>query len=340
MNNMSTRIQLAPSRARLAGFIASLFAVSAVLAGCSSSSDSDSGYDQSGAESAADVEYADAAAGADAAFAEGESAPEVKALTSTADRSVIITGSMYMTVEDPIVSADRAAGIVQNAGGRIDARSETAPDENYGGSAALTLRIPSDALDATVADLRELGTVDQFGTDSYDVTTEVTDLDAQISTLTASTERIEALLLEAKDITDIITLENELDRRQAELEGLEARQRGLDDQVSMSTITLSLTTEPVVIVDNDPDNFWDGLVSGWNGLVAFFSVALVVLGLLLPWLAVMALIALVVVAAVRTRQSRKARHAVAPATAAAPAAPPAAAHTNADGQPSTTNPGS
>ena len=293
MNIMSTRIHIAPPRARRRGLIASLVAVAAVLAGCSAST--------------SDAEYADpglkaANPGEDAAYADAEAADVAR--SSTSDRSVIITGAMYMTVEDPIAVADQAVGIVQNAGGRIDARSETAPDEHYGGSASLTLRIPSNALDAVVDDLRELGTVDQFSTDSYDVTTEVTDLEAQISTLRASTARIEALLSQAKDISDIITLENELDRRQAELQSLEAQQRGLTDQVSMSTINLSLTTEPVVIVDDSPETFWGGLVSGWNALVAFLSGALVVVGVLLPWIALLAVIALPVVVKARARKSR------------------------------------
>ncbi|WP_430867810.1 DUF4349 domain-containing protein [Demequina aurantiaca] len=310
---MSTRNQAASRRARLGGAIASLFVVAAVLAGCSSSSDSDAAYVDSGA----DAEVAEA--GAEPAFADAESAQNPQ--SPVADRSVIITGLMYMTVEDPIESADQAADIVQGAGGRIDARSETAPDERDGGSASLTLRIPSTDLDAVVDDLRDLGTVDQFSTDSYDVTTEVTDLDAQISTLRTSTARIEALLLEAKDIKDIITLENELDRRQAELEGLEARQRGLEDQVSMSTIALSLTTEPVVVVDDAPETFWDGLVAGWNGLVAFISVALVIAGVLLPWLIIMGLIALAIVLPIRARNARNRRRAAPPAPPIATAAP-------------------
>jgi hypothetical protein len=233
---------------------------------------------------------------------------------------VIITGTMYMTVEDPISVADRAAGIVRNAGGRIDARNETAPDEGYGGSASLTLRIPSDRLDAVVVDLRKLGTVDQFSTDSYDVTVEVTDLEAQISTLRASTQRIEGLLLQAKDISDIITLENELDGRQAQLQSLEARQRGLDDQVSMSTIDLSLTTEPVVIVvsDDSPENFWDGLVSGWSGLVGFLSGVLIVVGVLLPWIGLAALVFIPVFFAVRAKKARAARRASPQSVAPAP----------------------
>ncbi len=117
-----------------------------------------------------------------------------------------------------------------------------------------------------VEDLRTLGTVDQFSTDSYDVTTQVTDLEAQISTLRASTGRIEALLGQAKDISDIITLENELDRRQAQLESLEAQQRGLDDQVSMSTSTCrSPPSRSSSSRMTAPQSFWDGLVSGWDG---------------------------------------------------------------------------
>jgi hypothetical protein len=218
MNTMSAPIYAAPRRARRGGIIASLVAV-ALLAGCS----------------AADATYANA--GVDEALT-GAAAPEApQAATTdatkaaTADRSVIITGSMYMTVEDPIAAADRATGIVESAGGRIDARSETAPVEGSGGSASLKLRIPSNALDTVVGHLRELGTVDQFSTDANDVSTEVTDLNAKISTLRASTTRIEALLSNAKDIADIITIENELDSRQAELQSLEAQQRGLNDQV-------------------------------------------------------------------------------------------------------------
>ncbi len=294
-------------RMRRMGVIAGLIVVAGTLAGCSSSADSANG---------------DAAAYGDAAQQDsrvGAVAPEADAGAVAADRSVIVTGAVYMTVEDPIAAADKVVVIVRQAGGRIDARSETAPDERGGGSATLTLRIPANDLDAVVADLRTVGTVDQFATSSYDVTTEVTDLEAQISTLRASTDRIKALLVEAKDISDIITLENELDGRQARLESLEARQRGLDDQVSMSRIDLSLTTEPVVIVDDAPESFWDGLVSGWNSLVAFLSGTLVVVGVVLPWTALAALIVLASIVAVRARRSRVARRDA--ALAATPAAP-------------------
>ncbi len=309
MSGMSTRVDATSSPVRRGAVIAALLATVWLLAGCSSGA-SDSSF--AGVEEA--YEQAEEADGATGGAADSAEAAD--------DRALIVTGAMYMTVEDPIAAADRAEDIVTSAGGRIDSRSETAPGAYDGGSARLTLRIPAAALDSAVDELRALGTVDEFTTDSADVTTEVRDLDAQISTLRASTARIESLLADAEDIKDIITLEDELDGRQARLESLEARQRGLDDQVSMSTIDLSLTTEPIVIVDDAPRSFWGGLESGWNGLVAFVSGALVITGVLLPWVIALALIGAVALAAVRTVRSRRARAASSEAEEApAPAAP-------------------
>lgn len=299
----------AQRRARLLATVIAVLTMAWLLAGCSSSDAGDAAgeADYSGRDIAYDDTMAaeESLAQEEAMAYDADGAVASDTVPPAADRSVIVTGSVYMTVEDPVAAANQAVSIVNGAGGRIDARSETAPTEYDGGSAWLTLRIPSDRLDAVVEDLRAIGTVDEFSTSSQDVTREVTDLDAQISTLAASTERIEGLLDQAEDMEDIITLENELDRRRAELESLQARQRALDDQVAMSTIHLSLTTEPAVPVDDEPTTFLDGLEAGWNALTGFLSGALVALGVVLPWLAVGAIVALVVVALVRRRRSRK-----------------------------------
>lgn len=316
---MKPRIPAAQRGSRTGRILASLIAVTVVLAGCSSASED---------SAAADAGWDMTAGGGDWSRADDsmanesmpeEAMPEADAIDAPArtDRSVIVTGSLYMTVEDPVTAAENAADVVQDAGGRIDGRSETAPDEYNGGSAWLVLRIPAADLDTVVDDLRELGTVDEYRTDSMDVTIEVTDLEAEISTLRASTARIETLLDDAQDISDIIKLESELGSRQAKLEGLEARQRGLNDQVSMSTIELSLTTEPVVTVKDSPDSFWDGLVSGWEGLLAFFSGALVLMGILLPWLVIAAIIVFAVLAIVRNRKARTTTPQSAPSTESA-----------------------
>jgi len=287
------------------GMMAALIAAVGVLAGCSASEDS--GYDAAPAVGMANEGPAydaggDTAEGGSAASWDGSGA------VVTDNRSLIVTGSLYMTVDDPIAAADAAAEITQRNGGRVDARDETAPREaGSRASAEMTLRVPSAKLDGVVDELDALGTTDYFTTQSRDVSTEVVDLDAQISTLRASTARIEGLLGDASDIEDIIALEDELASRQATLQSLEAQKRGLDDQVSMSTLMVSFTTEPIVVEEDEdaPGNFIDGLVAGWNGLVGFVTVALTVLGVLLPWIAVLALIVFAIVWPLRRRGANR-----------------------------------
>lgn len=301
MATMDTRVEGTDrSKARF-GIIAGLALLVGALSGCSA-----------GADSAGDMAMeAGAVIEQDAAAADTDATGEDSIANSTrsGERAIITTGSLYITVEDPIAAADKAVTIVEDAGGRIDARQESSPEENFGGAARLTLRIPSDTLSDAIDDLRALGTVDEFTTSSSDVTAEVTDLEARISTLRASTLRIEGLIEDATKIEDIITLENELASRQAQLESLEAQERGLSDQVSMSTIELSLTTEPVVIVDDSPKNFFDGLQAGWGAFVAFASGAAIVIGVLLPWLVVLAAIAAVIIV---PRRLKKRHDAAAP----------------------------
>ncbi|WP_062517125.1 DUF4349 domain-containing protein [Demequina gelatinilytica] len=314
---MSTHAAARSRTTRRGAVAASILALAWALAGCTSGADEST----SGGE-----EYGYAGTDSDAAVAEEDMGTDGAGEIRSDDRALIVTSWMYMTVEDPLAAADAAVAIVADAGGRIDSRSETADGPYGNGAAQLTLRVPAGSFDPVVVQLRTLGTVDEFSTDTADVTTQVTDLEAQISTLRASTTRIEGLLADAEDIKDIITLEDELDSRQAELESLEARQRGLDDQVSMSTIDLSLTTEPVVEVDDSPRSFWSGLESGWSGLVSFLGGVLVVTGVLLPWLVAAAVLGAVALAVVRARRARGAR-----ATAASSAAPEEPATTSSTG---------
>jgi len=310
MSNMNESKVGTMRRGRI-GMMAALIATMAVLAGCSAGADS--GYDSAPAAGLAN-EGAAYDAGGD--FAEGGGAVpgDGSVPTATDNRSLIVTGSLYMTVDDPIAAADAAAEITKRNGGRVDARDETAPRETGSrASAEMTLRVPSAKLDAVVDELDALGTTDYYNTSSIDVSTEVIDLDARISTLRESTARIEGLLKDAQDIDDIIALEDELASRQATLQSLEAQKRGLDDQVAMSTLNVSFTTEPIVVEEEDdsPKNFVDGLKAGWNGLVGFATIALTAFGILLPWFAVIALVVLAIVWPLRKRRANR------------PAAPPA-----------------
>lgn len=229
-----------------------------------------------------------------------ESAADGRAALPDTDEQVIVTGYLTLTVEHPAEAAAEAAGIVERAGGRVDARSEHAPKGEDKGSAELTVRIPTDRLTATLEALKKLGTVEQVEQAQQNVTSQSRDLEARITALRASVDRLIALMADADTTADLISIESALSERQANLESLESQKRSLDDQVQMSTYTLFLGTEEDAPVD-EPDTFLSGLAAGWDAFVAFFSFLLVAFGVLLPWFALGAIIAAAVVLLVRRR---------------------------------------
>lgn len=219
------------------------------------------------------------------------------------DRSIVTTGYLYLTVEAPLDAAADAVAIVERVGGRVDGRQEYAPRETSyssdAGGAELLLRIPAARLTATLEELEELGEVEELQLSSTDISREVQDIDARVEALRASITRLLALQGQAGTVEDLIALETAISDRQAQLESYEAQQRLLADQVSLSTITLVLGS-PEVAPPNEPDTFLTGLVTGWEALVGFGSVLLVIAGVLLPWLVALGLIGLIVLLIVRS----------------------------------------
>ncbi|MFD4420568.1 DUF4349 domain-containing protein [Agromyces sp. NPDC058484] len=294
---------------RLAPAAAAAAITALLLAGCSMGGASDSGVPAVGPsgpvapeQEKLQGEVAEDAAGgaADAPFA---------------DRSVITTGWMSITVDDPVATAEETADLAERAGGRVDNRTETPGTDSQPASASLTVRIPADRLDAFVDELRGLGTVNSVSMNASDVTQERQDLDARIDALTASTDRLRDLLAAATSITDLIAIESELTTRQAELDSLTQQRDWLVDQVDFSTITVELVTAAVA-PDPVPDDFWSGLVAGWNALLGFAAWLGVAVGVLLPWLAAAlvagAIIVAIVVLAARGRRPADAGRDVAP----------------------------
>ena len=206
---------------------------------------------------------------------------------------IITTVDLTVTVTKPLTAADDAAKLAEKLGGTVSYRTESAETDGAPGSAQLTLRIPSAKLAQALDDLKKLGVARGTSINSVDVTAEVTDLDARITSLQTSVDRLLTLMSQATSTENLLAVESALSQRQAELEGLKAQQRNLKDQVQLSTVNVYLVSEKDTPAP-EPDNFWTGLVAGWNGFVAFWAGVLVTLGVLVPWLIAAGIITLIV----------------------------------------------
>ncbi|HLS73957.1 MAG TPA: DUF4349 domain-containing protein [Actinomycetaceae bacterium] len=270
----------------------SLLIVLVLLAACSSgSSGSDAGWsgaDSAGAEHGPEIDQA-----ADGA---AEDADE----SAAGPREVITTGSLTLVVADTGAAVTQIVALVESDGGRVEGRSEYTTEDERDASAWLTVRVPADDLSATIDRLEELGQATEIDLSSDDVTLRGRDLDARITALETSTERLISLMAEADTSEALIDAEEALSRRQAELESLRSERAYLSDQVAMSTLHINLHTRHVA--ELEAGGFLGGLENGWNALVTFASGLLVALGTVLPWLAVIGVPAAIVLLLVRRRR--------------------------------------
>ncbi|MGY2128231.1 DUF4349 domain-containing protein [Blastococcus sp. SYSU DS0617] len=231
------------------------------------------------------------------------------------DRQVITTATASLVVDDPPDAAQRVSELVESAGGRVDERTEQAAagdGDEESASADLVVRVPADELTDVLADLEDLGEVASVSVSRSDVTGKAVDLDARISALQTSVARLLALMDEAASTEALLSAEGALSSRQEQLESLQAQRALLADQVELSTLHVHLRPDGVA-PPGGPDGFFEGLSTGWRALVSAAGGAVVVLGVLLPWLAVAAVIVAAVLLALRRNRRRGAVEAVPPA---------------------------
>jgi hypothetical protein len=240
----------------------------------------------------------------------------------TADRSVVVVADSSVRVTD-VLAATGALGTIAarysaSVASQVSSRGDGLPvpmpatDEKLCAeqgacrqpvvgyeSSTTTLRLDNDKVDGLLRDVAGLGTVEASSRSSADVTAEVADIDARVSNAQASLARVRALMGKATSIGDIVALEGELSRRQADLEALQARQRALADQTAQATVTVRLYGADAPAPEAEQSGFLAGLSAGWSAFTGTLVVALTVLGAVLPFLLVLGPIALVVWLVVR-----------------------------------------
>jgi hypothetical protein len=226
-------------------------------------------------------------AGGDSALRDSAKARESSKVAPKDVREVVTTGSVDITVTSPRDVAEHFSAWVDSHRGRVDGRTESKDGEGRA-SASLTVRVPSGQVSAALARLDTYGDVGTVDVQHDDVTAQGQDLDARITALKLSIDRLEKILAKADSSAEVVSAENALTERQEQLESLEAQRKSLTDQVSLSTLNVELVQKGSAS-SVSPGGFQGGLTKGWNALIDTVNGIVSVAGLLLPWLAVAAL---------------------------------------------------
>jgi len=240
------------------------------------------------------------------------------------------SASLELRVKDISVAAAQVRSIATGLQAQVLSEQigtggpgDPVPLSNNGGSSSqpgggfgfgtLTLSVPADRLDAALDQLGKIGTVLQRNTTSQDVTSQYVDTESRLKTMRASVDRVRALMAQAKDLGQVVALESEMSRREADLESLESQLASLKDSVDRSTLAVSLTTPGNETVTEN--GFLAGLRSGWDAFAASAEGLLTGIGAVLPFAVFFALVGSPLVWWLRRRRTNR------PPVGPAPVAP-------------------
>ncbi|MXY77597.1 MAG: DUF4349 domain-containing protein [Acidimicrobiia bacterium] len=187
--------------------------------------------------------------------ADGESSVAVGLPVSTpADlgRDIVYRGAVWVEAEDIGVAVNQAVSIVVGMGGFVFAQQVRGDPDPW---AQFTFKVAPGDFVRVLERLSEVGELVNRTMSADDVTERVVDLESRIATAEASVVRLRSLMEDATDVAGLAALEGELHFRESDLETLRGRLRTLSDQVSLSTIdmTINQLREPVPEAGIDVD---------------------------------------------------------------------------------------
>lgn len=161
------------------------------------------------------------------------------------ERKIIRNAELTMEVSNPTESQRRIASIAESRGGFVVTSEASQRQDNDKSRPEMTVkvvvRVPATQFDSTINEIRGAASrVMQEKTTGQDVTEEYIDLEARIRTKQALEAQFLEIMKQAKSVTDALEVQRQLAEVRTEIEQLEGRRRYLENQSSLSTVTVTL----------------------------------------------------------------------------------------------------
>lgn len=230
------------------------------------------------------------------AFTSGAAATETA--PAATEKKIIRTASMTITTQTYDDSLTALKTSCEGLGGWIESSSENT--NSYSGlrTAYLTLRVPQSGLDSYLAGTEELGRVTSRSESAQDVTASYQDTQTRLNTQLALMERLQALITESADLSDLLALESQIADTQYQIDRLQSSLNTTDRQVTYSTVDITLREEKTVELTDTTVSFGERILSaiqvGCETLVGFLGDMVVFLVAALPFIGIVVVVAIVV----------------------------------------------
>ena len=171
-----------------------------------------------------------------------------EAIAAEVDQKIIKTGSLDLVVDHADESLTTVETLAEGKGGYV--QTSTIQEHEDGTlSGYVTIRVPAEQFDTTIEELKGLAiVVERETTSAEDVTEQYIDLAARLKNAQAQETRYVEILDVAKTVEEILQIEAALGNIRGYIESLQGQLNYLDSLTGFSTITISLSEEPVITV--------------------------------------------------------------------------------------------
>jgi hypothetical protein len=246
---------------------------------------------------------------------------DVAANVPEADRLIIRNKTLRIEVKKVADAIDSIQAASKKSGGIITgmqvATDSGSPIYRYEDSGApsdgtallgyIVVRVPADKFEAFVDEVSKVGTVRYEAETSDDVTQQHVDLSARLDNLRAEEKRLREFFSAAKNVTEMLAIEQELARVRGEIESLDAQVKYLERQAAMATVTIDLNEpQPIVRPDGENWGFGEAITTGFRGAAGAIKVIIVVGITLAPFLVIAFALFFAIRAIARKRRSKRA----------------------------------
>lgn len=249
--------------------------------GASGSGASSSGASSSGASSS----------GASSSGASGQGPDSRIKLAASSD--IVYTARLAVRTANVRTADGKAKDIVTGMRGYVSGETTSINQAHPAQSTAtLQLKVPVDSYAGALQALASsLGTQTSLQQQAEDVTGDVADVNSRVASDQSAIAQLRGLLDRASSVSDVLSIQNQINQQESDLESLQARQRALSHEIAYATVTLQLSgTALPPPQDKQPhrSGFIQGLSGGWHALRVMAAGLFTGFGAVLPFAVILA----------------------------------------------------
>ena len=212
-----------------------------------------------------------------------------------AGQQLIYTAQLTVRARDVGDAVSQATSIATAVGGYVSSENASSdPAQPSQSLATVTLKVPVVVYSTTLSELsgNVLGTRLSLAQQTQDVTQQVADVSSRVASDEAAITQLRALLSRAGSVGDLLSVQNQIDSEESDLEAMLSQQNALNHETAYATVALTIIGPKAAVKPKPkpapPPGLVNGLAGGWHALRVAVSWLLAIIGAIAPFAAVVA----------------------------------------------------